>query len=64
MTKPVTKSKTLWFNALTLAAIAADAILQANTISNPKVIGWILVGSALVNGYLRMITNAPVSLKP
>ena len=64
MTKPVTKSKTLWFNALTLAAIAIDAITQANLITNKDVIGWVLVGSAVVNAGLRMITKNPVSLKP
>jgi len=59
-TKRFYHSKTLWFNALTIAAIAVDAITSAGAISNPDVLPWVAVAAAVINAGLRMVTSMPV----
>lgn len=52
--KALLKSKTFWFNILTLAATFAD-VLPAK---------WAIPVSAVVNMGLRLVTNQPVHLFP
>jgi|DEB0MinimDraft_4_1074332.scaffolds.fasta_scaffold215748_1 hypothetical protein len=56
------KSKTLWFNALTIAAVGGDALLDTRLLDpNHAAIG--VVGLAMVNAMLRLVTNSSVGFK-
>lgn len=58
-TKSIFKSKTFWFNALTIVGtILAAPVLPA------AIIPWIPTAQALVNIGLRLITTQPASIAP
>ena len=60
--KSPVKSKTVWFNVLTLMGIAMAAVADHNVISeNPVLVGGVAVASAVVNLLLRMVTKSPLS---
>lgn len=59
--KPVLKSKTVWFNLLTLAGVALSAVADTSIVTdNPLLVGGIAVVSSLVNLGLRLVTKQPV----
>ncbi len=58
--KPWYLSKTLWFNALTLALLAIDLAIGANAITTPKALPWITVFIGVGNAVLRLLTGAPI----
>ena len=57
-TKPIWKSKTFWFNALSLVAYLL-AWPEINKFLSPVIVGSIL---AIVNIVLRLITDQGVTL--
>lgn len=66
MTKPKRLSKTLWFNGLTLAALALGALAaEAGALDLPP---WapvaLAVAQAVVNGGLRLLTAEPLRGTP
>lgn len=59
--KPVLKSKTIWFNLLTLLATSLTAVADHTVITeNPVLVGAVAVASALVNLGLRLVTKEPI----
>lgn len=51
------KSKTLWFNAVSLLLLGATAAIDANLAVSP----WVVVFIAMGNGFLRLITSSSIS---
>ncbi len=63
MSKPLSSSKTIWFNILTLAAgFLALAQGKDFVAENPTASTFILITVAAVNFALRFITKVPVTL--
>lgn len=60
--KPWWHSRTLIFNAMTLASVGLAAIVSQGALS-PQALKWIVVGQAVVNAGLRMVTKAPLAAK-
>ena len=63
MTKAFWQSKTLWLNALILAAFVLDTITHTITLT-PDQLGWLTVAVAGVNMALRLVTNTGLTLTP
>jgi hypothetical protein len=59
--KAIWESKTLWFNALALAALALDSATAANL----PFIGseWFAFAVIMVNALLRFLTTIPVTVQ-
>lgn len=55
--KPISKSRTAVFNAAVLILVLIDAILD---VVPEKYRVWLLVTSAVINFYLRIITKVPI----
>jgi len=61
MEKPFLKSKTIWWNLLTLLSISLVAVGDSSIITdNPTYIGVLAVVSAVVNVFLRTVTATPI----
>lgn len=61
MSKPVQKSKTVWFNLLSLLSAALVTVADHNLIvENPALSGGAAVAIALVNLGLRLVTKEPL----
>lgn len=61
--KPLWHSKTFWVNALTsLAGIFAALAANEQIKENPQLVGWIFTGIGIVNVFLRLFTDQPVTL--
>lgn len=64
MNKPWYKSKTVWFNILTIAgAVAGGAggfLPALGPVVSPAVYQWVLFGVGFVNVALRAITTGPI----
>ena len=59
--KSIFKSKTFWFNALTLVASALVTVQDSTIISdNPEIAGAVTVIYSLVNLGLRLVTKDPI----
>jgi hypothetical protein len=59
--KPVLKSKTVWYNLLTLLAVSLTAVADHTVITdNPVLVGGVAVATALVNLGLRLVTKSPI----
>ena len=50
------KSKTLWFNVLTIAGMVVQSMGDKNFI-DPQ---YVVIGAALINMLLRKLTNSPL----
>lgn len=59
--KPFWKSKTLWANGLALLVVAGDAVLGTRLLS-PEQGDMLIIGLAVVNAGLRLVTNKGVTL--
>lgn len=56
--KPVLKSKTIWYNVLTLLALSLTAVADHTLVTeNPVLVGGVAVATALVNLGLRLVTK-------
>ena len=60
--KPFWKSKTMWVNVLTVLTISGDALLGTHLL-DPTYAAVAVVGLAIVNAVLRIVTSTGVSLK-
>jgi len=56
-TKPISKSRTVVFNAAVLILVLIDAVLD---FVPEKYRIWLLITSAVINFYLRITTKVPV----
>lgn len=55
------KSKTIWFNVLTLLSLSLVAVADHSIVTeNPVLVGGVAVASALVNLGLRLVTKSPL----
>ena len=62
--KPLLKSKTLWFNLLTLIVATAVFLLdQQLIIDNPQIAYWLGIFITIGNTVLRLVTSQPVELR-
>ena len=60
-TKPMGKSKTVWFNVLTLLSLSLVGVADHTIVTeNPLLVGAIAVTIALVNLGLRLITKKEI----
>ncbi len=61
MSKPITKSKTFWVNALIVVAAAFTAVVDSSVIQqNPQLIAWGAMILGIVNVTLRTVTKVPI----
>lgn len=61
MSKPVIKSRTIWFNFLTLVSVAVVSVAGHEIVAeNPMLAGGFAVAAALVNLGLRLVTKDAV----
>lgn len=59
--KSVYASKTVWFNILSIAAVALTAVSNSEVIADyPVVAGGVAVGISVVNVLLRLVTRTPI----
>ena len=59
--KALLKSKTIWFNLLTLLSLSLAAVADHTIVTeNPVLVGGVAVASALVNLGLRLVTKEPI----
>jgi hypothetical protein len=59
--KALLKSKTIWFNLLTLASLSIAAVADSTIVTEqPVLVGAVAVASALINLGLRLVTKAPI----
>jgi len=59
--KSVYESKTVWFNVLSIAAVALTAVSNSEVIADyPVVAGGVAVGISIVNVLLRLVTNKSI----
>lgn len=59
--KNILKSKTIWFNLLSLLSISIAAVADHTIVTeNPVLVGGVAVVGALVNLGLRLVTKAPI----
>lgn len=59
--KSLLKSKTVWYNLLTLVALSLAAVADHTIVTeNPVLVGGVAVVSALVNLGLRLVTKSPI----
>lgn len=59
--KSLLKSKTIWFNLLTLASLSLAAVSDHTIITEqPVLVGAVAVASALINLGLRLVTKSPI----
>lgn len=64
ISKPVAKSKTIWFNAIMAALSVAE--LNFNLLApvlGESTYGVLLFGITAGNAFLRVITNSPITFK-
>ena len=60
-TKNLLKSKTIWFNVLTLLSLSLAAVADHSIVTEqPVLIGGVAVASALINLGLRLVTKTAV----
>jgi len=64
MQKPWYKSKTVWFNILTIGGALLDATMglipTLSSVIAPHIFPWIMFGVGVVNMVLRTITTGPI----
>lgn len=58
--KTPAKSKTLWFNALSIAAAVLTAVLG---VIPPPALPYVLIAQGLVNFGLRLVTGQPIKMQ-
>lgn len=59
--KSIYESKTLWFNILSILAVALTAVSNSEVIAEyPVVSGAVAVGISVVNVMLRLVTSKPI----
>jgi len=59
--KSLYQSKTIWFNVLSIAAVALSAIGGSELIAqHPVAAGAVAVGISVVNVLLRLVTSKPI----
>ena len=59
--KNLLKSKTVWFNLLTLAALSLAAVADSTIVTEqPVLVGAVAVASALINLGLRLVTKTAI----
>lgn len=59
--KNLLKSKTVWFNLLTLVSLSLAAVTDHTIVTEqPVLVGAVAVASALVNLGLRLVTKSPI----
>lgn len=54
-------SRTLWFNAITLAIVILSAMADNQALADPAALRWIAVIIAGGNAVLRMLTEQPLT---
>lgn len=60
-TKPMSKSRTIWFNLLTLLSLSLVTAADHTIVTeNPVLVGGIAVTIALINLGLRLITKTEI----
>ena len=62
--KPIYKSKTFWFNALTGALTVAAALQNSALAADPKVQAGVVLFITVGNAVLRLISDQPVTITP
>lgn len=61
MSKPITKSKTFWVNALVVVAAGLASMIDTSIIQeNPQLIAYGAMILGIVNVFLRMITKESI----
>ena len=61
MSKPITKSKTFWVNALAVAAAGIAAMIDVSIIQeNPQLVAYGAMFLGIINIALRLITKESI----